>query len=86
MIDSFPDVYVEKQQSDGSTASYYELPEGATELYHLIIAKDMNGQMAEIFRACYRYGQVAHSPKERDLKKIIAYAQQELERLQKYGD
>lgn len=67
--------------SDGSTASYYELPEKATELQHLIAAKDMNAQIGEIFRACYRYGQVSHSPKTRDIKKVIYYAQAELERL-----
>jgi len=75
-----------KEKSDGSTAGYYELPEGATELYHLIIAKNMNAQMGEIGRAWYRYGQVEHSDKRRDLNKIIAYAKQELERLDKYGD
>ncbi len=72
--------------SDGSTASYYELPEGSSELYHLIIHKDMNAQMGEIFRAVYRYGQVSHSPKKRDLKKIIRYAEQELERLVLIGE
>lgn len=71
--------------SDGSTADYYQLPPGATELQDLISARDMNAQMGEIFRACYRYGQVAHSPKLRDIKKIIFYAQAELERLKKYG-
>ncbi len=69
--------------SDGSTASYYELPEGATELQHLISHRDMNAQIGEIFRACYRYGMVSHSPKMRDIKKIIFYAQAELERLKK---
>ncbi len=69
--------------SDGSTASYYELPEGATELQHLISHRDMNAQIGEIFRACYRYGMVSHSPKVRDIKKIIFYAQAELERLSK---
>ncbi len=69
------------EQSDGSTASYYELPDGATELQHLISAKDMNAQIGEIFRSCYRYGHVVHSPKLRDIKKIIFYAQAELERL-----
>ena len=75
-----------KQTSDGSTASYYELPEGATELQHLISYRDMNAQMGEIFRACYRYGQVSHSPKIRDIKKIIFYAQAELERLEEYAE
>lgn len=69
--------------SDGSTASYYELPKGATELQDLISFRDMNAQMGEIFRACYRYGQVRHSPKLRDIKKIIFYAQAELARLEK---
>jgi hypothetical protein len=72
-----------KEQSDGSTASYYELPEGATELQELISAKNMNAQIGEIFRACYRYGQVAHSPEIRDIKKILFYAKAELERLTK---
>ncbi len=69
--------------SDGSTASYYELPEGSTELQDLISHRDMNAQMGEIFRATYRYGMVKHSPKKRDIKKIIFYAQQELKRLEK---
>jgi hypothetical protein len=70
------------QTSDGSTASYYELPPGATELQDLISYRDMNAQMGEVFRACYRYGQVVHSPKLRDIKKIIFYAQAELDRLE----
>jgi hypothetical protein len=72
-----------KEQSDGSTASYYELPSGANELQELISAKNMNAQIGEIFRACYRYGQVAHSPEIRDIKKILFYAKAELERLNK---
>ena len=73
-----------KQKSDGSTASYYELPADATELQDLISAKDMNGQIAEIFRACYRYGEVEHSPKLRDAKKIKFYIEAEIERLEMY--
>lgn len=68
-------------KSDGLTASYYELPEGATELYHLIIDRDMNAQLGEIFRAAYRYGRAEHSDMLRDIRKIIAYARQEEERL-----
>ena len=74
-----------KEQSDGSTALYYELPENATELQELISAKNMNAQIGEIFRACYRYGEVAHSPEIRDIKKILFYAKAELERLNKLG-
>lgn len=70
--------------SDGSTASYYELPPDSKELQDLISYRDMNAQMGEIFRAVYRYGIVSHSPKVRDIKKIIFYAQEELKRLEKY--
>jgi hypothetical protein len=74
-----------KVTSNGATASYYQLPAGATELQDLISAKDMNAQMGEIFRAVYRFGEVAHSPKLRDIKKIIFYANEELKRLEKLG-
>ena len=74
-----------KVKSDGSTASYYELPEGATELQHLISYKNMNAQMGEIFRAAYRYGEVEHSEMIRDAKKIRFYIDAEIERLEKYG-
>ena len=70
-------------KSDGSTASYYELPKDSTELQHLISHRDMNAQIGEIFRACYRYGMASHSDKLRDAKKIMFYAQAEIDRLNK---
>lgn len=73
-----------KIKSDGSTARYYELPDGATELQDLISFKNMNSQIGEIFRACYRYGEVEHSDKLRDAKKIKFYAEAEIARLEKY--
>ncbi len=76
-------VDVAKSKSDGSTASYYELPEGAKELQDLISHRDMNSQVGEIFRACYRYGLVEHSDKLRDAKKIKFYADAEIKRLEK---
>lgn len=69
--------------SDGSTASYYQLPAGATELQQLISHRDMNAQIGEIFRACYRYGIASHSDKLRDAKKIKFYAEAEIARLEK---
>ena len=74
------------EASDGSTARYYELPEGSTELQHLISDRDMNAQVGEIFRACYRYGRVQHSEMLRDAKKIAFYAKAEIERLEKIKD
>ena len=74
----------EKEASNGSTASYYQLPKGAKELQDLIAFKNMNAQLGEIFRAAYRYGQVAHSDKVRDMNKVIFYAEAEINRLAKY--
>jgi hypothetical protein len=71
-----------KSTSDGSTASYYELPEGCRELQDLISHRDMNSQIGEIFRACYRYGIASHSDRLRDAKKIKFYAEAEIKRLQ----
>ena len=70
--------------SDGSTASYYKLPTEATELQHLIMYKNMNSQMGEIFRSCYRYGEASHSDQLRDAKKIKFYIEAEIERLSKW--
>tara|TARA_R110000796_G_scaffold35822_2_gene91945 strand:+ start:9447 stop:10052 length:606 start_codon:yes stop_codon:yes gene_type:complete len=67
--------------SDGSTASYYVLPEGCSQLQHLISHRDMNAQIGEIFRSCYRYGECPHSDKLRDAKKIKFYIDAEIERL-----
>jgi len=68
-------------RSDGSTASYYDLPDGAKELQDLISFKDMNAQIGEIFRSAYRYGQSSHSDRLRDAKKIRFYIDAEIKRL-----
>lgn len=72
--------------SDGTTADYYVVPAGVSELQDLISHRDMNAQMGEIFRACYRYGQEHHSPKLRDIKKVLYYAKAELKRLEKLAE
>lgn len=74
-----------KHKSDGSTASYYELPSDAEQLQDLISHKNMNAQIGEIFRACYRYGEVEHSEMLRDAKKIKFYAEAEIKRLERWG-
>jgi len=69
--------------SDGSTAAYYELPEGANELQDLISHRGMNAQIGEVFRSCYRYGMASHSDKLRDAKKIKFYIDAEIKRLER---
>lgn len=73
---------IPKLKSDGSSASYYELPSGATQLQSLISHRNMNAQVGEIFRACYRYGMASHSDQLRDARKILFYAKAEVERLE----
>lgn len=69
-------------KSDGSTASYYRLPKGCTELQDLISHRNMNAQDGEIFRAIYRKGRASHSDELRDAKKVLFYAQAEVKRLE----
>ena len=69
--------------SDGSTADYYELPDGATELQDLISHRNLNAQDGEIFRAIYRKGRASHSDELRDARKVLFYAQAEVKRLEK---
>jgi hypothetical protein len=70
-----------KEISDGSSANYYKLPENASELQDLISAKNLNAQIGEIFRECYRYGKASHCDEERGIRKILFYANAELNRL-----
>ncbi len=75
-----------KNKSDGSTADYYELPPGSTQLQDLISFRNMNAQDGEMFRALYRKGLASHSDDLRDAKKVLFYAQAEVDRLTKYGE
>lgn len=79
-------IKLEKEHSDGTSADYYKIPANAEQLQDLISYKDMNAQMGEIFRAVFRYGEVAHSKKLRDINKILFYALAEKDRLEKYGE
>lgn len=69
-------------QSDGSTADYYQLPPGCTELQDLISYRNLNAQDGEIFRAIYRKGRASHSDELRDARKVLFYAQAEVKRLE----
>lgn len=79
---AFKNYNMNKEKSDGSSANYYKLPPDATELQDLISYKNMNAQIGEVFRECYRYGQSSHSDEMRGIKKILFYAQAELKRLE----
>lgn len=67
--------------SDGGSSSYYELPENAEELGDLINYRDMNFNIGNIFKACYRMGLKSGNGPEYDLNKIIFFAEMEKKRL-----
>ena len=78
-----PSMSPTREISDGSTAGYYQLPEGARELQDLISHKNMNAQIGEVFRTSYRYGGAAHSDMLRDARKMKFYIDAEIKRLEK---
>lgn len=70
-----------KVGSDGSSADYYKIPTSASDLMDLIEHKNMNYAIGNIFKACYRLGEKRGASKEYDLRKIIFFANRELDRL-----
>ena len=59
--------------SGGGSSSYYQLPEGSTELDDLIMFKRMPWPIANIFKACYRWDS-GKNKKEYEVDKIIWFA------------
>lgn len=68
-------------KSDGSTASYYELPVNATELQHLISHRDMNYSIGSIFCLVYDHS-ITGSENLNIAKEILRHAEHEVARLQ----
>jgi hypothetical protein len=73
----------DKVSSDGGHGEYYELPEGATTLSDLIEYRNMNYQIGNIFKACYRLGAKEGIDEMYDLKKIKYCIERELARVSK---
>lgn len=75
----------ETELPGGSTPEQYNIPEGATDLQDLIEHRQMNFALGNIFKACYRMGSCGHSDALRDVRKILWFADRELQRLDKEG-
>jgi hypothetical protein len=73
----------EKIKSDGGSSGYYQLPPGAVEIQDLVEYRDMNFAVANIFKAAYRMGKKAGNDELYEIRKIIWYANRELNRLTK---
>lgn len=57
-------------KSDGGPTAYYELPDHATELRHLISYKGMSFARGNLFKACYRLGEKHGTDIDYDLNKM----------------
>jgi len=68
----------------GGSSHYYELPEGATELRHLIRHKHMEHGIGEAFCSLYRLND--NGEKKRNLEKVIYYCKAELEYMETKDD
>ena len=68
-------------KNNGGDTDYYLTPKDNKTLQDLIEYKNMNFSQGNIIKAIYRMNDYSHSDAERDLNKIIWYAQRELKRL-----
>ena len=71
------DRIIESVRGDGGSTNYYELPDGATELRHLIKHKKMEHGIGEAFCALYRLND--NGEYLRNLKKAKFYIDAEIE-------
>jgi hypothetical protein len=81
-MDTRNSISTSKIVSDGGSSEYYQLPSGARELLDLIEHKNMTFGVGNIFKACYRLGEKSGTNKAYDLRKIIFFAQRELDRIE----
>ena len=66
-------------KSDGGSTEYYELPEHATELKHLISHRGMSFARGNVFKACYRLGEKEGADVLYDLRKMQFFVQDMIE-------
>lgn len=69
------------KDNNGGSTDYYKLPPRSKDLQDLIEHRRMNFAQGNIFKAMYRMNAQSHSSKERDLNKIIWFAERELKRM-----
>lgn len=62
-------------KSDGGSTSYYDIPVGAKDLQDLIEHKRMEFGLANIFKACYRFGEKEGNDLEYEIRKMDFFIQ-----------
>lgn len=74
----------EKQvKSDGWATSYYDIPNHVRDIDDLIVHFCLPWRLANILKACVRYGKKAGTSKLYDINKILFFAEREKEHLTK---
>lgn len=71
------------KQSDGGSTEYYKIPANSVDLADLIEFKNMNYNVGNIFKACYRLGTKIGADDLYDIRKILFFAEREKARLEK---
>lgn len=64
--------------NNGGKTDYYDLPVGSQNLQDLIEHKNMSWNIANVFKAMYRYSDNHHSTKLRDLYKAKWFIEREI--------
>lgn len=72
-------------RSDGGSTDYYAIPAGITDLDELIDSLGMSFRIANIFKACMRFGKKDGTSQLYDLNKIIFFASREKNKLLAVG-
>lgn len=72
-----------KEVSDGSTANYYELPNGISTMEQLASAKNMNYSIGSIFINCFDVAQLPDNQQKLDIvNDMLCSIEQEILRLE----
>lgn len=64
--------------NNGGSTDYYKFDPKWKEVSDIIEGKNMGFNIGNVFKSCFRLGGEHHSSRERDLNKIIYFAQREL--------
>lgn len=81
IIDIIKNTDTFKKHNGGDGNDYYDLPKDATQLQDLIEFKNMNGNVKDIFKACWRKGDKKGVDEIYDVEKMVYYSLREAGRL-----
>lgn len=81
IIDIIKNTSTFKKHNGGDGNGYYDLPKKASQLQDLIEFKNMNGNIKDIFKACWRKGDKKGVDEIYDVEKMVYYSLREAGRI-----